>query len=424
MRHKAWLWIAIMIIVAIAIGYSGIGGITEGAKKRSESKEKVTISIWTLSSEWIKPAIDDFKTKYPNIDVELTLYDTDPIKETLRIAASTKTLPDIWFTFGGTLGSFYTENGLTMDLTQIAADHQWNGKYNKAALSMVTYGDKVSGIPFHMNVLGMWYPKSVYEKAGLKAPTTFEEFESQLQSLKDHGITPLALGNKGGWHTMRLTEQLLEHFAGPELHDRLNELTASWDDVAVVKTFEKLKEYTEKGYFPKGFLVLDSADAGKLIYKEQAGIVIEGTWFVISINNEGLDNAKFDVFPFPSDHTILRPSLFVDMFQINGESDPDKQDAAVLLGEYLTSNEVVDKYVEIYGAPAILNTTTSDKMPQVQRLLESSKAGGFLITDQALPQEVVQKLFEAQDKIALNEWTPARAAREMEKAAQAFKSKR
>src|SRR5690606_29179637 len=130
---------------------------------------KVTISFWTLNEEWINPAIDDFKKKYPNIDVEVSLFDTDPIKETLKIAASTRTLPDIWFTFGGTLGSLYPENGLAMDLTQVAMDHDWNNIYNNAALRMVTYGDKVSGIPFHMNVLGMWYPISIYEKAGLQA---------------------------------------------------------------------------------------------------------------------------------------------------------------------------------------------------------------------------------------------------------------
>ncbi len=423
MRHKAWLWIAIVFAAAVAMGYLGVGDGGGGENQRSDSEEKVTISMWTLSSEWIKPAIDDFKLKYPNIDVELTLYDTDPIKETLRIAASTKTLPDIWFTFGGTLGSFYTENGLTMDLSKVAADHRWNNSFNKAALDMVMYGDKVAGIPFHMNVLGMWYPRSVYEKAGLKPPTTFSEFESQLQTLKELGFVPLAFGSKGGWHTMRLTEQLLEHFAGPGLHDRLNKLTASWDNAAVVKTFEKLKEYTDKGYFPKGFLVLDSADAGKLIYKEQAGLIIEGTWFEITISNEGLDNSRFDVYSFPSDQESPRPSLFVDMFQINGESDQAKQNAAVLLGEYLTGAEVVDKYADSYGAPAILNADSSDRMPQVERLLESSKTGGFLITDQALPQEVVQKLFEAQDKVVLNEWTPAQAAMEMEKAAQAFRSK-
>ncbi|MDG0790383.1 extracellular solute-binding protein [Cohnella ginsengisoli] len=350
----------------------------------------------------------------------MTQYETDPIKEALKVAASARTLPDMWFTWGGTLGSFYADNGMTKDLTQIAADQNWSAKYNKAALDMVTYNGKISGVPIHLNVMGMWYPKSVYDKAGLKAPTTFAEFESQLQKLKDSGVTPLAFGSKGGWHTMRLTEQLLEHFAGPQLHDKLNALDASWNDPAVVKTFEKLKEYTDKGYFPKGYSMVDPTEAEALIYQEQAGMINEGTWFDGTITAEGFDNSKFDVFSFPTEQTPQRASVFAEMFQINGESDPAKQDAAVRLGEfiadYITKNG--------HGTPATLNAPVSDATPHVSALLDSAKAGGFLITDQALPQEVVQKLFEAQDKVALKEWTPAQAAEEMEKAAQTYKSRK
>ncbi|WP_372638319.1 ABC transporter substrate-binding protein [Cohnella sp.] len=430
MKKWTWGWIFILIFSLLAASCAGreIGGagFTNAGRSdgKNETEEKVTISFWTLNAEWVKYAIDDFKLQYPNIEVELTLYDTDPIKETLKVAASSKTLPDIWFTWGGTLGSFYPEYGLSMDLTQVASNHNWSGTYSKAALDMVTFGNKITGIPFHVNVLGMWYSKNVYAKAGLKAPSTFAEFESQLQTLKDAGVIPLAFGSKGGWHTMRVTEQLLEHFAGPELHDKLNALSASWNDPAVVMTFEKLKEYTDKGYFPKGYSYLDPAETDDLLFQEQAGMIYEGTWFDVTINSEGFDNTKFDVFPFPSDWTPRRPSLFADMFQINVESVPAKQEAAIKLGEYLTSVDVINKYLDSYGTPATLSTKNSSKSPHVQLLLETAMDGGFLITDQALPQEVVQKLFEAQDKVALNEWTPAQAAEEMEKAAQAYKKKK
>ncbi|WP_123041126.1 ABC transporter substrate-binding protein [Cohnella candidum] len=390
------------------------------------SGEKVSISFWTLNQgwEWVEPAIADFEAANPNIKVELTKYEVDPIKEALKVAASSKTLPDIWFTWGGTLGSFYPENGMTMDLTQTAKEHQWSEIYNKAAIDMSTYGGKVSGIPVHLNVLGMWYPKSVYEKLSLKAPTTFAEFESQLQALKDAGVTPMAFGSKGGWHTMRLTEQLIETFGGAELHDKLNSLEASWNDPAVVKTFEKLKEYTDKGYFPKGYVSLDPTEAENLIYTETAGLINEGTWFDGVIAGQGFDNKKFGVFKFPNDQKPSRASVFAEMFQINGASDPAKQAAAVKFGEYLTSADVVNKYIEQYGSPATLKVTLSPNTPHLKEMLDSANDGGFLITDQALPQEVAQKLFEAQDKVALNEWTPQQAAEAMQKAAEAYKSKK
>jgi raffinose/stachyose/melibiose transport system substrate-binding protein len=422
--------VLVMMLVAVmaaACGSGNSGSSSAGTDNGAGTgkADKVKISFWSLNQgwEWLKPAIQDFEKENANIDVELTPYEVDPIKEALKVAASSKTLPTMWFTWGGTLGSFYAENGMTMDLTQVATDHKWSEKYNKAAIEMSSYGDKISGIPVHLNVLGMWYHKKVYEAAGLSAPKTFAEFEAQLQTLKDAGVTPLAFGSKGGWHTMRLTEQLLEHFAGPELHDKLNALEASWNDPAVVNTFAKLKEYTEKGYFPKGYSLLDPQEAEALMYQEAGGMINEGTWFDGTINTQGFDNNDFEVFAFPTEQTPPRASVFAEMFQINAEASAAQQEAAIKLGEYLTSVDVVNKYAEQYGTPATLNVAFSDQTPHMKQLLDTSTEGGFLITDQALPQEVAQKLFEAQDKVALKEWTPEKAAEEMAKAADAFNSK-
>ncbi|MFB5760881.1 ABC transporter substrate-binding protein [Paenibacillus medicaginis] len=423
---KKWvvLLASVLLVVTGAVGCSSDAG-QKSQEDSSSGSATVSISFWTLNTgwAWLQSAVEDFEKANPDIDVELTQYEVDPFKENLKVAASSKTLPDMWFTWGGTLGSFYPENGMTMDLTQVAKDHKWSERYNQTAIDMSTYDGEISGIPLHLNVLGMWYPKELYQKLNLQAPSTFAEFESQLQTLKDNGVTPLAFGSKGGWHTMRLTEQLLEHFAGPELHDKLNNLEASWNDPAVVKTFEKIKEYTDKGYFPRGYSSLDPSEAEMLFYQQSGAIINEGTWFDGNITENGFDPAQFDVFKFPTEQTPARASVFVEMLQLNGSSDPAKQEAALKLGEYLTSVEVVNKFIDDYGSPATLGFTVSDKTPHVQPLIDSAKDGGFLITDQALPQEVVQKLFEAQDKVALNEWTPQQAAENMENAVSAYKSK-
>ncbi|GGG08343.1 ABC transporter substrate-binding protein [Paenibacillus abyssi] len=428
---KKWMsvWLSILIATAIVAGCSsGNGGSSNGNVSSNGGQqgageaaaENVTVSLWILNDHaWIDGAVEDFKQENPNINVEVSKYGVDPLKEALKVAANSKTLPNMWFTWGGSLGSFYAENGLTADLTQIAADHNWSEIYNQAAIDMSTYDGKVSGIPYHLNAVDMWYSKQVYEELNLSAPATFEEFEAQLQTIKDGGFIPLALGGKNGWHIMRLTEQLLEHFAGPELHDQLNSLSASWNDPAVVQTFEKIKEYTDKEYFPKGHVALDQAEAINTFYPGQAALTIEGTWLDRSINTGGFSTDDYNVFKFPTE----RVSVFAEMFQINGALDQAAMDATVKLGEYITSLEVVNKYIDTYGTPATLNVTFTDNTPHVKPLLDMATNGGFLITDQALPQEVVQKLFEAQDKVALGEWTPQQAAEEMDKAVNDYKSK-
>lgn len=417
-------------VISMVASIMLLGGIMAGCGSADVEKKdvgnKVTVTLWSLDSgwEWIDKAVADFEQENPNIDVQLSKYGVDPIKENLKLAANSKTLPDMWFSFGGSLGSFYVENGLTLDLTQIAKDHKYSEIYNKAALDMSTYDGKLSGIPIHLSVLGMWYPKEVYEKANLQPPVTFAQFEAQLQTLKDSGVTPLAFGSKGGWHTMRLTESLLEHFGGPELHDKLTSLDASWNDPAVVKTFEKLKEYADKEYFPKGFVSLDPQEASSIFFQKKAGLVNEGTWFDLSLNSSADGADKYGTFKFPTEQTPVRSSVFVEMFQVNASSDKVKQEAAVKLGEYLTSENVVNKYIEEYGSPAALKAKISDKTPHMKELQDSASDGAFLIMDQALPQEVIQKVFEAQDRVTIGEWTPQQAAQEIENAATEYKNKK
>ncbi|MNJ53991.1 hypothetical protein D3C77_494130 [compost metagenome] len=83
---------------------------------------------------------------------------------------------------------------------------------------------------------------------------------------------------------------------------------------------------------------------------------------------------------------------------------------------------MVNQYIDQYGSPALKEFNTSEQSPHTAEMAGLIKDGNFIITDQALPQTVVQKLFEAQDAVVLNEWTPEQAAKEIQKAVESHKS--
>ncbi|WP_178019818.1 ABC transporter substrate-binding protein [uncultured Paenibacillus sp.] len=427
MQKKRWTAVlAAMTATVLMLSACGGGNSENAAAGNGAGGEdaKTTVTIWVLNDQqtYLDPIFKEFESKNPDIKVEPTFYGTDPLKESLKVAASSKTLPDVWFTWGGSLGSFYPENGLTMDLTEVAAEHQWDGIYNPAALDLVKYEGKITGVPFHLASLSVFYPKELYTKLNLTPPATFAEFEGQLQTMKDQGITPFAVGGKGGWMLMRWVEQLIELYGGSELHDKLNNLEASWDDPAVVQSFAKLKEWSDKGYFEKGFITLDPMEAETPLYHAQQGFALEGAWVDMNISQAGVDPKQIGIFKFPNDQQPVRMSSFAEMFQINGSADPKVQDAAVKLAEYVTGPEVVDQYIDQYGSPALKEFKTSAQSPHTAEMAGMIGEGNFLITDQALPQTVVQKLFEAQDAVVLNEWTPEQAAQEIQKAAESYKN--
>ena len=71
---------------------------------------------------------------------------------------------------------------------------------NAGALSMYEVDGKNYGVPFDLGLVGFWYNTEAFEEAGITAPpATWDEFLTTVQTLKDKGITPIALAGKDTW---------------------------------------------------------------------------------------------------------------------------------------------------------------------------------------------------------------------------------
>ena len=79
------------------------------------------VSFWTLSTRQnaVEPIVEAFNEANPDIKVTASFYDTDGIKDACKVAASSDTLPSMWFNWAAVLESFYEENGKTYDLTSM-----------------------------------------------------------------------------------------------------------------------------------------------------------------------------------------------------------------------------------------------------------------------------------------------------------------
>ncbi|WP_216772381.1 ABC transporter substrate-binding protein [Metabacillus halosaccharovorans] len=390
----------------------------------SESADKITVEFWGIETQKVlyEPVIEEFEKEHPEIDIKYSTRTVDAHKEGLKVAASSNTLPDVWFNWGGTIGSFYPENGLTLDLTEYAEQGKWNELYLETALELTKYEDQITGVPTKLAGLGIFYRKDIFEELGIEVPKTFEEFEAVMAELKDNNVTPVSVGGKFGWHTMRFTEAVLEHYAGPELKDQLIGLEQSWDNPAVEQTYAKLKEWEGKGYFPTGFITSDPNEAKMPFYSGDAAMLLEGPWFDTTATEDEFPLENIGVFPFPTDQEPQRVSSFAEMLQIKADAPKEVQDAAVEFALYATSMETVEKNKENYDFPvAAAGVEIPEEFPNVPTLVDALNEGAFVITDQALPQELVVKFFEAQDNVITGEFTPKEAAEFLQKSAEEIK---
>ncbi len=86
-----------------------------GEASQAEGGEAVELTFWSLANrkEFEDKIIAAFAEKNPNVTITPTYYSTDDIKANLKVAASSGTMPDMWYNWGGSLASYYPANGLT-----------------------------------------------------------------------------------------------------------------------------------------------------------------------------------------------------------------------------------------------------------------------------------------------------------------------
>ncbi len=81
---------------------------------------------------------------------------------------------------------------LLLDLTDQAFMARCGG--GARASVAAKYDGREYALPLSGTYYGMWYNKAVFERHGLSAPRTYDQFLNICQELKNHGIAPIVLG--------------------------------------------------------------------------------------------------------------------------------------------------------------------------------------------------------------------------------------
>lgn len=407
-------------MIALVLSATLAAGMVTTASAATE------VSFWTLytKQEAVEPIVEAFNEANPDIKVTASFYTGDALKDACKVAASSDTLPEMWFNWGGSLGQFYVENEKTYDLTEYAKENNWSDRFSAGALSLCTLDGQLCGYPTSYSVMGVYYNKAIYEEVGIEVPETFEDFEENLSKLKEAGYTPMEAAGLNGWHVMRWLELLIEHYAGPEEHDKLQTFSTSWDCDAVVQAFTKYKEWADAGYFPDGFVTANPDDIIIDFGMGNCAMDLEGQWNDGTLMQNGLSPEDFGVFPFPSTDQN-RMSAFAEMTQFNRNLDEETLDACMKFMDYYYSEENVEAYGAYYSLPLpVIGAKAPADQVNVEKMIETANANGtFTITDQAFPTEVADALFSAQDSVALGDITPEDAAKNIQAAIEAYQAK-
>ncbi|MFB7454155.1 ABC transporter substrate-binding protein [Streptomyces sp. NPDC056194] len=133
-----------------------------------------------------------------------------------------------------------------------------------------------------LNATGVIYNKDVFAKAGItKPPATLAEFQSDLQKVKDAGVTPLYLSGKDGWTLLQHRSSVNGSFisADKQLVSKLDTNQTKWTDVPGFEQENKaLADWVGKGLTNGDALTATYDSAAAALAGGKTGAIINGTW--------------------------------------------------------------------------------------------------------------------------------------------------
>lgn len=289
--------------VSLAVTACSVGTIG-GETEKGENKTQITILTQDggTTPAYIEAMITAFEAK--NADVDVTM-ETQPGgndgDNLIKTKLATGEMPDV-FTYNS--GSLLKAINPDQNLVSLS-DQEWVSTLSEDFKTVVSTDNGLYGAPIATTQAGgVLYNKPVYERLGLKIPTTWAEFMANNEKIKADGkVAPIEQSYGETWTAQVI---VLADFANvaaqdPEWAAQYTVNKRKYVQQPALQSFLNLQEIAEKGLFNKDFASAMYDDGVKAIATGTAAHYPMLTSAISPINQNYPENAKdVGVFAMPA----------------------------------------------------------------------------------------------------------------------------
>ena len=116
-------------------------------------------------------------------------------------------------------------------------------------------------LPLELNIAPVFYNKAIFDKYGLEAPETYEEFIHVVDTLVENGVTPIALGNRDRWTGSLWYMYMAERIGGADALNSAIDRSGSFEDERLIDAAAHIQELIDRDAFIRGFNGLSDQEA-------------------------------------------------------------------------------------------------------------------------------------------------------------------
>lgn len=322
----------VALIGALTLGVTACGGdkkdssASPSASAGTETKaaaetpkaDKVTITFQNIYPDptdpkngMMKKIVAAYEKDHPNVKIELDSLNTDQQKLKLKTQAASNEVPDITIVNPAAQMKPYVDAKLLAPLNDMVEQNGLKGTFQEGILNWYTFDNNLYALPDGNNIEVVYYNKDLFNQAGVKVPTTFEEMLAAVKTLKEKKITPIAIGEKDSWTgSFLFMNILLRTNNGPGF---LNDVAAgkkTFEDPAFTEAVDAFQSLVQAGAFQDGATSFDY-NAGENLFKTgKAAMYVMGSWATGGIETSSV-NGKVGVFKFPTVNGKGNPNEFM-----------------------------------------------------------------------------------------------------------------
>lgn len=380
-----------------------------------------TIEWWDIATtepqkSLFPQLVTAYQAEHPDVTIKLTNLENEAYKAKMTAVTASGKLPDIFMTWGGGVLEQQVQAGLVEDLTSRLGS--FSAGLTPISQQAYQFGGKTYAVPLDIGMVGFWYNKRLFAKAGIKQPpATWAELLDAVRKLKAAGVTPIALAGKEKWPGHYYWAYLSLRVGGTAALKQAAS-TGDFTGPTFVEAGRHVKELVDLAPFQQGFQGAGYSTPGgqaATMGSGKAAMELMGQWGPsVQKDASGQDlGADLGFFPFPT--VQGGQGLVSDIF--GGGSGhalrTGAPDAALDFLKFLlradNERKLIDSGVFLPVVKGAENLVTDPNRKIVAETV--AKATGFqLFLDQAFPPAVGQEVNDSVADLIAGEKTPEQVA--------------
>ncbi len=324
------------LILALSL-FSGCGAQTTGSNSNTTKGKVVTITyaIWDSNQEkGLRKMADEFEKANPGIKIKIQVTGWDDYWTALEAAGTGGSLPDTFWMHSNEIYK-YASNGMLLNLNdKIKASNKVEmGKFPKGLVSIYNFKGNQYAIPKDYDTIGLWYNKTMFDKAGISYPNdkwTWTDLYNAAKKLtkpdgSQYGIlTPLH--NQEGYYNF-----VYQNGGTIITKDK----KSGYDDPKTIEAMKYYVNFVKEGLSPKEF---GDAERATDMESGKCAMGFFGSWNLSGFTANDYMVKNFDVTVLPASNSGGRASIFNGLGNAIAKTTKHPDEAFKWV-EYLSSKE-------------------------------------------------------------------------------------